>query len=362
MYMGLQHNDLPHKVKIGNKWVGEGEPAYFIAEIGNNHNGDFYLAKRTIDEAVKAGADAVKFQKRFVDETFAKELLEKPQTKDQIYGTTYGEYRKALELGKEEFIKLKAYAEGLGITFFATPFDKSSADFLEEVGQDVYKIASFDVTNLPLLEHVAKKGKPVILSTGMSSVEEIDEAVETILKHNKNLMVLHCVSIYPSAEDKLNLRTIPFFQERYSPLPIGYSGHEQDYMPTLAAISLGAKIVERHITLDKSMPGPDHATVSIEPDEFKAMVAATRRIEHALGTPRSEVLPDEMKTREKHSKSIVSTVHIPAGTVVTASMLMTKSPGYGLKPRFIPEVIGKKTNVDIAPDTVIKKEDIAWDA
>jgi len=360
--MGLSHHNLPRKIQIGNKWVGEGEPAYFIAEIGNNHNGDFYLAKRTIEEAVKAGADAVKFQKRFVDETFAKELLEKPQVKDQIYGKTYGEYRKALELDKEEFIKLKSFAEGLGVTFFATPFDKSSADFLEEVGQDVYKIASFDVTNLPLLEHVAKKGKPVILSTGMSSVEEVDEAVETILKHNKNLIVLHCVSIYPSAEDKLNLRTIPFYQERYAPLPIGYSGHEQDFIPTLAAISLGAKCVERHITLDKAMPGPDHATVSIEPDEFKAMVAGARRIEHALGVARCEVLPDEMKTREKHSKSIVSTAHIPAGTFIAANMIMAKSPGYGIKPRLIPDLIGKKAAVDIEPDAVIKKEDIVWEA
>ena len=131
----LQHN-LPDRIQIGNTYVGKGEPAYFIAEIGNNHNGDFYLAKRTIEEAVKAGANAVKFQKRFINETFAKELREKPQTKDQIYGTTYGEYRKALELDKEEFIKLKTYAESLGVTFFATPFDKSSADFLEEVGDE----------------------------------------------------------------------------------------------------------------------------------------------------------------------------------------------------------------------------------
>lgn len=354
-------NNLQERIKIGNVYVGKGEPAYFIAEIGNNHNGDFYLAKRTIEEAVKAGANAVKFQKRFISETFAKELREKPQTKDQIYGKTYGEYREALELDKEEFTKLKQYAEGLGVTFFATPFDHKSADFLEEVGQDVYKIASFDVTNLPLLEHVAKKGKPVILSTGMSSIEEIDEAVATILKHNKQLMVLHCVSIYPSAEDKLNLCTIPFFASRYAPLPVGYSGHEQDYIPTLAAISLGAKVVERHITLDKAMPGPDHATVSIEPDEFKAMVAGTRRIEKALGVVRSEVLPDEMKTREKHSKSIVSTVAIPAGTVIAAHMVMCKSPGYGLKPNMLGKIIGKKVTIDVREDSVLTSDHIAWE-
>lgn len=347
------------RVKIGNTYVGEGEPAFFIAEIGNNHNGDFYLAKRTIEQAVKAGANAVKFQKRFIDQTFAKELREKPQTKDQIYGTTYGEYRQALELDKEEFVKLKAYANSLGVTFFATPFDKASADFLEEVGQDVYKIASFDVTNLPLLEHVAKKGKPVILSTGMSSVAEVDEAVQTITKYNNQLVILHCVSIYPTADDKFNLATIPFYKNRY-PFAIGYSGHEQDYIPTLAAITLGAKVVERHITLDKSMPGPDHATVSIEPDEFAAMVAGARRIEKALGVPRSEVLPDEMPTRNKHSKSIVSTVAIPAGTVITAGMVMCKSPGYGLKPNMLGQIIGKKVAVDITEDAVITKDHIMW--
>ena len=353
--------DLPSKIKIGNRYVGKGKPAFFIAEIGNNHNGDFYLAKRTVEEAVKAGANAVKFQKRFIAETFARELREKPQTKDQIYGKTYGEYREALELDKEEFVKLKQFAEGLGVTFFATPFDHKSADFLEEVGQDVYKIASFDVTNLPLLEHVAKKGKPVILSTGMSSIDEIDEAVRTILSHNKQLMVLHCVSIYPSAEDKLNLATIPFFQERYRPLPIGYSGHEQDYMPTLAAISLGANVVERHITLDKAMPGPDHATVSIDPKEFTAMVAGARRIEHSLGVARSMVLPEETTMRNKHSKSIVSTIRIPAGTVITASMVVCKSPGYGLKPNMLGKIIGKKVTADIEEDTVVTNDHIAWE-
>lgn len=345
----------PVRVKIGNTWVGEGEPAYFIAEIGNNHNGDFYLAKRTIAEAVKAGANAVKFQKRFVDETFAKELLEKPQTKDQIYGKTYGEYRKALELDKEEFVKLKEYATSLGVTFFATPFDHSSADFLEEVGQDLYKIASFDCTNIPLLEHVAKKGKPMILSTGMSSVEEIDEAVAAITKYNNQLIILHCVSIYPTADDKFNLKTIPFFKERYA-FPIGYSGHEQDYVPTLAAIALGATCVERHLTLDKRMPGPDHATVSIEPDEFAAMITGARRIEKALGVARSEVLPDEQTTRNKHGKSIVSRVTIPIGTVISSDMLMCKSPGYGIKPKFLPTLAGRTAKTLIPADTVITQE------
>jgi sialic acid synthase SpsE len=155
---------LPSVVKLANKSVGEGQPVFFIAEIGNNHNGDYFLAKKSIEEAVKAGADAVKFQKRFIDEVFTKEMQNTPQTKDIIYGKTYGEYRSNLELSEEDFMKLKSYAEELGVLFFATPFDMKSVDFLERVGVPFYKIASFDTTNIPLLEYVAQKGKPIILS------------------------------------------------------------------------------------------------------------------------------------------------------------------------------------------------------
>lgn len=358
--MVLAKANLPRKVKVGNKFIGEDEPVFFIAEIGNNHNGDYYLAKRTIEEAVKAGADAVKLQKRFINETFAKELVEKPQNKDQIFGKTYGEYRQALELNQEEFAKLKALSDTFGVIFFATPFDKKSADFLEEIGVPVYKVASFDVTNLPLLEYVAKKGKPMFLSTGMCTIEELDEAVDAILKYNDQLIIKHCVSVYPSPDEKINLKTISLLKERYAPLPIGYSGHEQDTLPTLAAVTLGAKSVERHFTLDRSLPGPDHATVSIESETFNSMVRDTRRIEKAFGEPVKKFTEEEMKTREKHSKSIVSSAVIPAGTVISASMLTCKSPGYGLKPNMLEKVIGKKAKVDIPLDTVIKHDDILW--
>lgn len=355
-----KYKNLPKKIKVGNKHIGEGEPAFFIAEIGNNHNGDYFLAKKTIEEAVKNGADAVKFQKRFIDEVFAKELQDKPQTKDQIFGKTYGEYRQALELGLEDFKKLKKVSEDLGTIFFATPFDKKSVDFLEEVGVDLYKIASFDATNLPLLEYVAKKGKPMILSTGMTSLEELDEAVETILKHNNQLMILHCVSVYPTVDESLNLSTVPFIKERYAPLPVGYSGHESDFDPTLAAVALGAKIVERHMTLDKKLPGPDHATVSLEPDEFRRMVLGARRIEKAFGKPGKHLFEAEMNTRNKHSKSIVARVDIPVGTVITEDMLAYKSPGYGLKPRMAKSIIGKKTRQDISSDSVLTEDHIDW--
>lgn len=350
--------NLPNKVKIGNKYIGPGEPTFFVAEIGGNHNGDYFLAKRTIERAAQAGADAVKLQKRFVTATAARELLERAQTKDQIFGKTYREYREHLELNEEEYTKLKKVAENLGLVFFAAPYDKPSVDFLERIGVGVYKIASQDITHLPLLEYVAKKGKPVILSVGASNWEEADEAVTTILKHNRELIILYCVSIYPAPDEKLNLATLRLLQERYHPLPIGYSGHERDVSPSLLAVAFGAHTVERHFTLDKDLPGPDHATVSLEPEEFGQLVAGARRLQVLVGTPQKQIHPEEEPFRQKHGKSLVSRLAIPAGTVITDETLCCKSPGYGLKPKIWSQVVGKRARVDIPEDTVLTSEHI----
>ena len=355
----LKKYEIPERIRIGNRYISHSDPVFVIAEIGNNHNGDYYLAKRTIEEALKAGADAIKLQKRSVDDVFAKELLDREQTKDQIFGKTYGEYRKHLELDEDAYRKLKAMTEAAGAIFFATPFDFKSADFLENLGVELYKIASFDSTNLPLLEHVARKGKPMIVSLGMCTLDEADEAVDTVLRHNPNLILLHCVSVYPTTDEHLRLRTVPFIKDRYN-LPTGYSGHEPDILPTLAAVAMGARTVERHITIDKALPGPDHGTVSIAPGEFKTMVDSIRRLEIALGKYEKVLLPEEQRARDKHSKSLVTTMAIPSGTVLTANMITCKSPGYGLKPRMLPAVLGKKTLADIPEDTVITNEFIQW--
>ena len=347
-------------VKVGGKTIGDGNPTFFVAEIGNNHNGDYFLAKKSIEEAVKSGADAVKLQKRFIDDVFTKELQDQPQTKDQIYGKTYGEYRRKLELSGEDFVNLKKVSDDLGVVFFATPFDTKSADLLERVGVELYKIASFDCTNIPLLEHVARKGKPIILSVGMSTLPEADLAVETILKYNDQLILMHCVSVYPTPDERLNLCTISFLQERYGDLPIGYSGHEQDILPSVASVVLGANVVERHFTLDKRLPGPDHATISLEPQEFGAMVRDARRIEKALGIPEKVLYDEERKVRDKHSKSIVSKRRIPAGTVITADLLAFKSPGHGFKPYEVGKVVGLLAKTDIPEDTVITKEHLVF--
>lgn len=351
---------LPSRVRIGKSYIGPNDPVFFIAEIGNNHNGDYFLARKTIEAAANADADAVKFQKRFIDEVFTKEMQERPQVKDQIYGKTYGEYRKSLELDEDEFCKLKKVSEDLGLIFFATPFDTKSVDFLERVGVDVYKISSFDVTNLPLLDYVARKEKPIILSVGMSDLAEVDEAVETILCHNNQLVLKHCVAIYPAPDELLNLNVISTLKERFYPLPVGYSGHEKDILPSLAAVVLGARSIERHFTLDKSLPGPDHGTVSLEPAEFKHMVDETRRLERVLGNAEKKLLDAEQKAREKHTKSLVTTQAVKKGAVFTKAMLTVKSPGHGLKPNRAADIIGKRAAVAIPKDTVIESDFIKW--
>lgn len=351
-----KNTDLRIVIKIGDKYIGDGHPAFFIAEIGNNHNGDFYLAKKSIEEAAKAGADAVKFQKRCIDEVFTKEMQDVPQTKDIIYGKTYGEYRENLELERDDFEKLKKIAEDLGLIFFATPFDRKSVDFLEDLSLPLYKIASFDVTSIPILEYVASKQKPVILSLGMATEEEVDMAISAILKINRRLAIMHCVSIYPTPDEHLNLRTIPYLKEKYPHLPVGYSGHEEGILPSVSSITLGANLVERHLTIDKNLPGPDHGTVSIEPHEFEQMVKETRRIEKMLGKMGKFLAKGEEKVRRKHSKSIVSKENIKAGSIIGADQVTIKCPGTGFKAYEIDKVVGSKVGKDIPKDTVITKE------
>jgi len=345
-------------IKIRDKIIGRGHPAFIIAEIGNNHNGSFDLAKKSVQAAALAGADAVKFQKRVVEEVFTRDMLLKEQTHSRTLGKTYGEYRQAQELRDEELAALKGLAHSLGLVFFVTPFDLKGAAVLAKIGMDAWKIASFDVAFTPLLEYVARQNQPIFLSTGMATLEEIDEAVKTILKHNNQLVINHCVSVYPTPTEDLNLGAVITLSERYSPLPIGYSGHEIGYFPTVTAVALGACAIERHFTLDKSLPGPDHSTVSLEPYEFAHMVKQIRAVEVGVRDKNIYLHEKEVAHRNKHGKSVVSKNSIPAGTTITANMLGFKSPGYGIKPSSVHTVIGKSAKVDIPEDTVILEENL----
>lgn len=352
----MLQKDLPSRVKVGTKWVGEGEPNFVIAEIGNNHNGDLELAKKSVTEAARLGADAVKFQRRDIDSVFTKEMQAAPQTNSRALGATYGDYRRRLELSDSAFAELKHLAHSLDMVFFVTPFDLKSAEVLAKVGMDAWKIASFDLNHKPLIEYIAKKGQPIFISTGMGTVEEIDEAINTILKYNKQLIINHCVSVYPTPDEDLNIGAVSFMKKRYNPLPIGYSGHEVGFIPTIVAVTLGASTVERHFTLDKSLPGPDHATVSLDPQEFGEMVRQIRRIERAVADNRVYLHEKEVGIRKKHGKSIVAKVKIPAGTVISADMLACKSPGSGLKPTLMYTVVGKIAKTDISEDAILSHD------
>lgn len=344
---------LPKEIKIRDKVIGPRNPVFIIAEIGNNHNGDVELAKKEIVAAAHAGADAVKFQKRTVSEVFTKELLDKLQTHSTILGKTYREYRLAQELSNEELAELKTLAHSCGMAFFVTPFDMTSAKELADIGMDCWKIASFDVTNSRLLEFVAKQNQPIFLSTGMSTLEDRDQAVRAVLSYNNQLVVKQCVSIYPTPDSDLNIGAVATLIWHYAPIPVGYSGHELGFIPTVIAVALGARSIERHFTLDRTLPGPDHSTVSLEPLEFAEMVRQIRRIEAAIADDKIYLHEKEVALRNKHGKSICSRVDIPAGAVLTSDMLVFKSPGYGFKPTLMHTVIGRKAKAEIPGDTVI---------
>jgi N-acetylneuraminate synthase len=267
----------PGTVRIGKKRVGDGEPCYVIAEIGINHNGDIDLAKRLISIAVAAGCDAVKFQKRTVDVVYTPEELAKPR--ESPFGTTNGDLKRGLEFGQEEYEDIDAYCKAVHIDWFASCWDEASVDFIQQFNVPCYKIASASLTDDSLLRHTRRTGKPIILSTGMSTLEEIDHALAVL--GPEDLILLHACSTYPALYEELNLRAIPSLRKRYE-LPVGYSGHETGIPSTVAAVVLGACCVERHITVDRAMWGSDHAA-SLEPNGITRIVRDIRLIEQCLG-------------------------------------------------------------------------------
>jgi sialic acid synthase SpsE len=251
------------------------------------------------------------------------------------------------------------FSKKLGIDFYATPFDFKSVDFLNELGVPCFKIASFDVTNLPLIDHICKKGKPVILSTGMCTWEELDEAMEVIKKNGNDVVLLHCISAYPFDNYLANLRLIQKLREKYD-VPVGYSGHEKSgFAVSLGARLVGACMVERHFTLDRTMRGPDHAA-SLEPRGLTELVRNIRKLEAALGDGKKRILDIEMPLRIKHMKSIATTRYIRAGEVIKREDLTVKIPGIGLKPKYIDTLVGKIAKRDIPEDSLVPVEALNW--
>jgi N-acetylneuraminate synthase len=280
-------------VAIGDKIVGKGHPAYVIAEIGINHNGDLDLAKRLISVAHAAGCDAVKFQKRTLDIVYTPEELAKPR--ESLFGETNGDLKRGLEFGLAQYRDIAAYCQAIKMTWFASCWDEPSVDFIEQFDVPCYKIASASLTDDALLRYTRATGKPIILSTGMSSLDEVDHAVDVL--GTDDLILMHAVSTYPAQYDELNLRCIATLAERYG-VPVGYSGHETGIPSSVAAVALGASCVERHITVDRALWGSDQAA-SLEPNGIGRLVRDIRLVEQAMGNGVKQVLAREVPIIQK---------------------------------------------------------------
>ena len=280
-------------IKVGNTLVGHSQPCYIVAEIGINHNGSLDTAKELIDVAVSSGCNAVKFQKRTVEVVYSKEELSRPR--ENPFGKTNGDLKKGLELGLDEYSTINKYCAEKGIAWFASCWDEKSVDFIEQFNPPCYKVASASLTDDNLLKYHRKFRKPVILSTGMSSMQEIEHAISVL--GSENLIVLHSTSTYPAKLEELNLKMITTLKKKF-PVPIGYSGHEVGLATSLAAFTLGSCVLERHITLDRAMWGSDHAA-SIEPQGLQRLVKDLRSCERALGDGIKQVYDSEIPIREK---------------------------------------------------------------
>jgi len=342
-------------IRIADRRIGPNEPCYIIAEAGINHNGDMKLAKALVDAAVEAGADAVKFQKRKLSEVYQEAILEEPRLGEQAL-----QYLVPIliefELADGEFVELNRYCEQRGITFLCTPWDTHSVDFLERLGVPGYKIGSPDMTNVLLLEHVVRTQKPLIVSTGMSTEEEIRTTIAFLAERQAECALLHCVSTYPAAPEEINLRFMRALRE-WSGWPVGYSGHDPGLAISLAAVALGANVLERHLTLDRSLRGPDHSS-SLTPADLASQVSAVREVELSLGVPHRWMTRGEILNRRALGKSLVARVDIPAGTVVTAPMVTSKSPGMGLSPQLVEQLIGRRLARTIHRDEPFSEDDL----
>jgi N-acetylneuraminate synthase len=284
---------MPEPLRIADRLVGPGQPVFVIAEIGINHNGDLDIARRLIEAAALAGCDAVKFQKRTVDVVFTPEELARPR--ENPFGETNGDLKRGLELDEDAYRAIEKWCSDHGLLWSASCWDEGSVDFIAAFEPPFFKIASASLTDTNLLRHHRQYGKPIILSTGMSTIEEIDTAAGAL--GTENLILLHTTSTYPSEVDELNLKTIQTLADRYG-VPVGYSGHEVGLSPSVAAAALGACIVERHITLDRAMWGSDQAA-SVEPGGFQRLVRDIRVVERALGDGVKRVHESELPVREK---------------------------------------------------------------
>ncbi len=342
-------------INIGTHEIGDHTSCYVIAEIGHNHQGSVEKARELFREAKLAGANAVKLQKRDNRALYTRAAFNKPYDNENSFGATYGEHREFLEFGLKEYRELQRYAKELDIDFFATAFDTASADFLKTLDVPAYKIASGDVKSIPLLKHVAGFGKPIILSTGGALVDDVQRAYDAIMAINPQLGILQCTAGYPAAFEELDLRVVTQYRERFRGAVIGFSGHDSGIAMPLAAYVLGARIVEKHFTLNRAMKGTDHA-FSLEPVGLRKMVRDLQRTYKALGDGLKKIYDSERAPIIKMGKSLVVARDLPAGHVLTGEDIVMKSPGGGIPPYEIEKVLGRVTLKAVYEDDFLSFE------
>jgi N-acetylneuraminate synthase/sialic acid synthase len=347
----VTHADDPDRtLDIAGREISDHTDCYVIAEIGHNHQGSIETCKELFDEAKGCGADAVKLQKRDNRSLFTREFFDKPYENENSFGLTYGEHREALEFGKADYRELQEYAAEIGITFFATAFDHNSADFLADIDMPAYKMASGDLKNIPLLRHVAEIGKPMVISTGASTFEDVERAVEAVMEVNPQVAILQCTAGYPASWDELDLSVIQTYREAFPHNVIGLSSHDNGIAMPVASFVLGARIVEKHFTLNRVMKGTDHR-FSLEPQGLRKMVRDLRRVRRALGDGTKRMYESEVEPSVKMGKKLVAAHDLAAGHRLEADDIALKSPGDGLPPYEMERVVGSSLREAVTADT-----------
>jgi sialic acid synthase len=342
-------------LRIARSVIDDTGDCYVVAEVGHNHQGSLETAFKLMDEAQRCGANAVKLQKRDNRSLYTTGFFNKPYDHENSFGLTYGEHREALEFGREEYRALRDYADELDIDFFATAFDQPSADFLASLDMPAYKIASADIRNLPLLRYVAEIGKPMITSTGGATMDDLRRAYETIAEVNDQIAILQCTAGYPASFHELDLQVIDTYRAEFPSSVIGLSSHDNGIAMAVAGYVLGARIVEKHFTLNRAMKGTDHR-FSLEPEGLRKMVRDLRRLKDAMGDGQKRVYDSEVAPIMKMSKKLVAAADLPAGHVLREEDIAAKSPGDGLPPSELHQFVGRALRIPVERDSALTYE------
>lgn len=349
---------MTRQIVIGKHVISHERPNCFvIAEVGHNHGGDVEVCKQIFQAAKYAGASAVKLQKRDNKSLYTKKFYDSVYNSENAFGPTYGAHREALEFDESQYRELKAFAESLDLVFFATAFDFKSVDFLEKIGVPCYKVASGDLTTTPLLEYIAKTGKPIIMSSGAGTLDDVKRAHDAVFKHSDQVSILHCTAEYPSDHKDMNLNVIETYRREFPRAIVGLSDHDNGIAMALVAYVLGARVIEKHFTLNRSWRGTDHA-FSLEPEGMRKLVRDIGRAAVALGDGVKRIYDKEKSAKQKMGKMIVAARDLPEGHVLTPADLAFKSPCAGLAPYQAEALYGKKLKRGLAEDEPLALEHV----